>query len=40
MNGRILRKFENRGTKIAHVEFSTVLGSVVIQGDFPCSVHL
>ena len=47
-----LRKFENRGIKIAPVNsilftlsidllyFCTVLGFVVIEGDFPCIVHL
>ena len=49
---KILRKYESRGDKIGRVNliriakyinllyFSTVLGSVVIEGDFPCTVHL
>ena len=52
MDGRILRKFESRGDKIARVKsiriaksinllkFCTVLGSVVIEGAFPCTVNV
>ena len=51
MDDRI-SKFENRGIKIALVNsifitksinllsFCTVLGFVVIEGNFPCIVHL
>ena len=51
-----LRKFENRGIKIAWVDsifitkflnlqlftlilYGVIAGSVVVEGNFPCSVH-